>query len=65
MGNYSFIMYGIVVPRLSPEVIKQTEELDFVIIQMPKNQNQIRYSEVIVEVMARILKERPTENIRK
>lgn len=65
MGELGIILYyvGIVVPRLSPEVIKTAEELDFVIIQMPKNQNQIRYSEVIVEVMARILKERPTENI--
>lgn len=65
MGELGIILYyvGIVLPRLSSEVIKTAEELDFVIIQMPKNQSQIRYSEVIVEVMAEILKERPTENI--
>lgn len=38
MGELGIILYyvGIVVPRLSPEVIKTAEELDFVIIQMPK-----------------------------
>lgn len=65
MGSLGIILYyvGIVVPRLSTEVIKLAEDLDFVIIQMPKNQSQIRYNEVIVEGMAEILKERTTENI--
>ena len=65
MGSLGIILYyvGIVVPRLSSEVINRAEDLDFVIIQMPKNQNQIRYSEVIVEATAAILKERTTENI--
>lgn len=65
MGGLGIILYyvGIVVPRLSSEVINRAEDLDFVIIQMPKNQNQIRYSEVIVEATAAILKERTTENI--
>ncbi|MGG5371476.1 PucR family transcriptional regulator [Enterococcus sp. AZ196] len=65
MGELGIILYyvGIVLPRLDPEVIKTAEELDFVIIQMPKHQSQIRYSEVIVEVMAELLKDRPTENI--
>lgn len=65
MGELGIILYyvGIVVPILSPEVIKTAEELDFVIIQMPKNQSQIRYNEVIIEVVAQILKERRTENI--
>lgn len=65
MGELGIILFyvGLVVPKLSPEVIQTAEELDFVIIQMPKKQAQIRYSEVIVEVMAEILKERRNENI--
>lgn len=65
MGVLGIVLYyvGIVVPKLSSEVIQTAEDLDFVIIQMPKNQNQLRYSEVIVEVMTAILESRPTENI--
>ncbi|MDT2770704.1 PucR family transcriptional regulator ligand-binding domain-containing protein [Enterococcus pseudoavium] len=64
MGEMGIILYyvGTIVPKLSPEVIKMAEELDFAIIQMPKNQS-LRYSEVIVDVMAYILKERTTKNI--
>lgn len=65
MGELGIILYyvGIVMPKLAPEVLKTAEDLDFVIIQMPKDQSRIRYSEVIADVMAEILKERSTENI--
>ncbi len=43
MGVLGIVLYyvGIVVPKLSSEVIQTAEDLDLVIIQMPKNQNQL------------------------
>ncbi len=65
IGEIGMLLYyvGIVIPKLSPEVIKVADELDFVIILMPKNNVTVRYNEAIVEIMSEILKEKSPDNI--
>lgn len=65
LGELGLILYyvGVVIESLSQEVIDVAEELGFVIIMMPENDYSLRYNEVIVEIMAEILKNRPSENI--
>lgn len=65
IGEIGLLLYyvGIVIPQLSQEVIDVANELDFVIIQMPKNNTALRYNEVIVEIMTEILQEKSPDNI--
>ncbi|MGO2890628.1 PucR family transcriptional regulator [Enterococcus devriesei] len=65
MGGIGIILYnvGTVLPRVAPKVLETAQALDFIIIQMPKQYRCIRYSEVIIELMAEILKKRPADNI--
>lgn len=65
LGELGIIIYyvGIVMEKLSQEVIDVAEELGFVIIKMPENDYSLRYNEVIVEVMSEILKDNSAENI--
>ena len=65
LGEVGMLLYyvGIVLPELSEQVIDVANELDFVIIQMPKNNFSLRYNEAIIEIMAELLKQKPTDNI--
>lgn len=65
MGGIGIILcnVGTVLPQIAPKVLETAQALGFIIIQMPKGYRSIRYSEVIIELMAEILKKRPTDNI--
>lgn len=53
VGEVGVILYyvGLILPRIDPLLIKTADELDFVLISMPENDPNQRYSEVIQEVM--------------
>ena len=59
-GEAAVIIYyiGIVIPSLDKEVIELGNRLDFPIIAMPQNKMELRYSDVICEVMEAIVKDR-------
>ncbi len=59
VGEVGLILYyvGIFVPKVDRRLIEVANELDFVLICMPENRFNIRYSEVIVEVMEAIFKD--------
>ena len=63
VGEVGLILYyvGIILPKVSKELIELSDELDFVLICMPENRYDLRYSEVIVEVMDAIFKDRMAE----
>ena len=63
MGEVGLILYyvGIFMPRLDERVIQTADELDFPLILMPENRHDLRYSEVIYEVMEAIFKDRLQE----
>ena len=48
---------GIFLKSIAPEVISLADELGFVLICMPENRMDLRYSEVITEVMHAIISE--------
>ncbi|MFJ7666841.1 PucR family transcriptional regulator [Lysinibacillus sp. NPDC097195] len=58
LGELGLILYyvGIVLPEIPREVLQLAEELDFLIICMPKNDYSLRYNEVIYEVMETIIR---------
>ncbi|WP_273327435.1 PucR family transcriptional regulator [Vallitalea guaymasensis] len=63
MGEVGLILYyvGIFLPCIDKKVIELADELGFSIICMPKNRMDLRYSEVIYEVVEAILKEKKVD----
>ena len=59
VGEVGMILYyvGIFMPKVDQELIKLANELDFVLIVMPEKRHDLRYSEVISEVMEAIIKD--------
>ena len=58
VGEVGLIVYyvGILLPRIDQRLIDIANELDFVLIVMPENRMDLRYSEAICEVMELIFK---------
>jgi DNA-binding PucR family transcriptional regulator len=52
---------GVILPNVDPAVIKTAEDANFVLICMPKDRVDLRYSEVIYEVMELIIKDQNEE----
>ncbi|MGM0213597.1 PucR family transcriptional regulator [Enterococcus sp. AZ109] len=52
-NQLGIILYyvGIIMPEVSPQLIKKMEELQMILIIMPENRMELRYSEVITEVL--------------
>lgn len=63
VGEAGMILYyvGILLPRVDPALIELANQLDFVLIVMPENRWDLRYSEVISEVMEAIIKDQTAE----
>ncbi len=64
VGEVGLILYyvGIFLPKIDKSLIALANELDFPIIVMPENRFNLRYSEVIVEVMEAIIADRSRNN---
>lgn len=62
-GEVGIILYyvGIFMPGIDPRLIELSDSLGFPLICMPKNRMNLRYSEVICEVMEAIYKDHLTE----
>ncbi len=62
VGEVGLILYyvGIFMPSVDKRLIDLANELDFVLICMPKNRMNLRYSEAISEVMEAIFKDQNT-----
>lgn len=62
-GEVGLILYyvGIMMPCVDQKLIDLANELDFTLIVMPENRMDLRYSEVICEVMEAIVKDKTTE----
>lgn len=58
-GEVGMILYyvGLILPRVDPELIRLADELGFVLICMPENEPNLRYSEVIHEAMDAIVRD--------
>jgi hypothetical protein len=58
-GEVGLILYyvGLVMPKVDRRLIKLSDELGFVLICMPENDPGLRYSEVICEVMDKIVRD--------
>ena len=58
LGELGLLLYyvGIILPEIPKEVMQLADELDFLIICMPKNDYSLRYNEVIYEVMETIIR---------
>ncbi|WP_394927148.1 PucR family transcriptional regulator [uncultured Robinsoniella sp.] len=58
-GEVGLILFyvGIFMPVVDPRLIRLADELDFTLICMPENRIDLRYSEVIREVMETIFKD--------
>jgi DNA-binding PucR family transcriptional regulator len=63
IGMAGIILYyvGVVMPEVNPKLIETADELDFPLICMPPNLKNLRYSEVITEVMEAIFKDQQKE----
>mgnify|MGYP000986531302 CR=1 FL=1 len=63
VGEIGIILYyvGILVPKVDPRLIETANQLDFALICMPENRFDLRYSEVISEVMEAIVKDQMTD----
>lgn len=59
-GEVGLILYyvGIFMKEIHPRLIQLADELDFTLICMPRNRLDLRYSEVICEVMEAIYRDR-------
>ena len=59
VGEAGMVLYyvGILMPRVDPALIELANSLDFVLIVMPEKRWDLRYSEVISEVMEAIIKD--------
>lgn len=62
-GEIGLILYyvGIFMPSVDRRLIDLANQLDFTLIVMPENRMDLRYSEVISEVMEAIIKDQATE----
>lgn len=62
-GEVGLILYyvGIFMPRVDQRLIDLANQLDFTLIVMPENRMDLRYSEVICEVMEAIIKDQAAE----
>jgi DNA-binding PucR family transcriptional regulator len=62
-GETGLILYyvGIFMPKVDAKLIELADRLEFPLICMPENQPNLRYSEVIGEVMGAIFKDRMTD----
>lgn len=62
-GEVGLILYyvGIMMPCVDQTLIDLANELEFTLIVMPENRMDLRYSEVICEVMEAIVKDQTTE----
>lgn len=58
-GEVGLILYyvGVFMKSVDPSLIKLADTLDFTLICMPKNRMDLRYSEVICDVMSAIIKD--------
>ena len=58
-GEVGIILYyvGLIMPRVDPKLIQLADELDFVLICMPEKEPNLRYGEVIHEVMDAIVRD--------
>ena len=58
-GEVGLILYyvGVFMKDIDPQLISVADELDFTLICMPRNRVDLRYSEVICEVMEAIFKD--------
>lgn len=58
-GEVGMILYyvGLILPRVDPRLIRLADELGFVLICMPENEPNLRYSEVIREAMDAIIRD--------
>ena len=59
-GEIGIILYyvGVCVPKVGEKIKRLCDELDFVLIVMPEGNLDLRYSEVICEVMEAIIEDR-------
>lgn len=62
-GEVGMILFyvGVLMPSVDQRLIDLADELDFTLIVMPENRLNLRYSEVICEVMEAIFKDQTTE----
>lgn len=62
-GEIGLILYyvGIFMPAVDQRLIDLANQLDFVLIVMPEKRMDLRYSEVITEVMEAIIRDQATE----
>ena len=62
-GEVGLILYyvGIFMPHVDQRLIDLADRLDFTLIVMPENRMDLRYSEVICEVMEAIIKDQAAE----
>ncbi len=60
VGEVGMVLYyvGVIMPKIDERLLSLANKLDFVLICMPKNKLNLRYSEVIVEVMEAIIEDR-------
>ena len=63
VGAVGFVLYyvGILMPEVSPRLIRLCDELDFPLICMPKGKLSLRYSEAIGEIMFEVFHQRQRE----
>jgi DNA-binding PucR family transcriptional regulator len=63
IGMAGIILYyvGVVMPEVDQKLIETADELDFPLICMPPHMKNLRYSEVITEVMEAIFKDQQKE----
>ncbi|MGI6109331.1 MAG: helix-turn-helix domain-containing protein, partial [Eubacteriaceae bacterium] len=59
-GEVGLILYyvGLYLPKIDQRLIDLANQRDFVLISMPENRSNLRYSEVIVDVMESIVRDR-------
>lgn len=58
-GEVGMVLYyvGLILPRVDPRLIQVADELNFVLICMPENEPNLRYSELIHEAMDAIVRD--------
>ena len=63
VGEAGMILYyvGILMPCVDAALVELANQLDFVLIVMPENRRDLRYSEVISEVMESIIRDQTAE----
>lgn len=59
VGSAGIILYyvGIILPEIDQRLIDLCDELDFVLICMPRGQTDLRYSEAIREILFQVYRE--------